>query len=60
MTLSAPKKWTFWLGVILWVIGLIGLFLEGSWSPILEQGLEVWLGFLGGLIIAIGNLFEGL
>ena len=62
MNLSAPKMWTFLIAVILWLLGLIG-----AWVPAINdlftiagQGGAFWLAILGGLILAIGNMLEGI
>lgn len=64
MTLSAPKQATFWIAVILWVLGLIGGFVEQidtllGEPGILDNGFAFWLAIIGGLVLIIGNLMEG-
>jgi hypothetical protein len=59
MTLSAPKMWTFWVAVVIWVIGLIGILMGMKWYMLGPADISVWLGMLGGLILAIGVIFEG-
>ena len=62
MTLSAPKQATFWIAVILWLLGLIGAFVPAinDLFTIVDMGAAFWLAILGGLILAIGNLMEGI
>jgi hypothetical protein len=62
VNLSAPKMWTFIIAVILWILGLLGV-----WVPAINglfafagMGAAFWLGMLGGLILAIGNMVEGI
>lgn|GEM_PF-2699931 len=64
MNLSAPKKWTFIIGAVIWLIGLIALFVipQDFADPVKEvtkYGIAVWMGFIGGLIVMLGNLLEG-
>lgn len=47
MTPSAPKKWTFYLGLVLWVLGLLAPWLPGL------QGVEVLGGLTSGYVLAI-------
>ncbi len=56
MNISAPKQITFWIAVIVAVIGLISYLVT---IPVLS-GLAFWLVLLGFIILAAGNLFEGL
>ncbi len=55
MNISAPKQITFWIAVIVAVIGLISYLVT---IPVLS-GLAFWLVLLGFIILAAGNLFEG-
>lgn len=59
MRLSAPKQWTFLVAVILWIVGLVGVFALGDQYPIIGIGASFWIGMLGGLILILGNLLEG-
>ncbi len=56
MKLSAPKQATFWVAV---VIGLIGLLAGLVPIPVLSP-LAFWVVVLGFVILALGNLLEGL
>ncbi len=55
MTLSAPKQMTFWIAVVVAVIGLIASFVA---IPVLS-GFALWIIVLGFVILAAGNLLEG-
>lgn len=59
MQLSAPRKWTFLAGAILWLVALIGVFVVGNEYPIIGMGASFWLGMLGGLIVMLGCLLDG-
>ncbi len=61
MNLSAPKKVTWWIAVIVWVIALIGAFVPAIRDVAIgPQGLHFWLAIIAGLILALGTLIEGL
>lgn len=61
MKFSAPKQITWWIAVIIWIIALVGAFVEAiSGIKIGPQGLHFWLALLSGLILALGTLLEGL
>jgi hypothetical protein len=55
MSLSAPKQITFWVAVVVALIGLIGAVAKIS---VLETW-GIWVLALGFVILAIGNLMEG-
>jgi hypothetical protein len=55
MKLSAPKQTTFWIAVILAVLGLLAFLVE---IPVLS-GFATWLIVIGFIVLAIGNLIEG-
>ena len=56
MQLSAPKQLTFWIAVIVAVIGLLaGLVTIPGLS-----GMALWLVVIGFVILAAANLMEGL
>ncbi len=55
MKLSAPKQLTFWIAVVLAVVGLIASLVS---IPVLS-GFAVWLVVLGFVVLAVGNLIEG-
>ena len=56
MNISAPKQTTFWIAVVVAVIGLLAGLVT---IPVLS-GIAFWLVVIGFLILAAGNLVEGL
>jgi len=54
MKLSEPKVITFWVAVILGVLGVIGMFVT-SLTP-----YAFWLVLAGLVVLALGNLIKGL
>jgi hypothetical protein len=56
MKISAPKQITFWIAVALAVLGLLGFLVT---IPVLT-GLAFWLVLVGFIVLAAGNLMEGL
>ncbi|MBM3129147.1 MAG: DUF4175 domain-containing protein [Chloroflexi bacterium] len=57
MKLSPPKKVTFWVAVVIAVLGLIANFVPSL--PVLG-GLGFWLVVVAFVLLALGNLLEGL
>ncbi len=55
MKLSAPKQITFWVAVIVAVVGLLAALV--SIPPL--SGFALWILVLGFVVLAAGNLFEG-
>jgi hypothetical protein len=55
MQLRAPKVLTFFIAVLLAVLGLLGAL----GVPILG-GFGVWLALAGFVLLALGNLVKGL
>jgi hypothetical protein len=55
MKLSAPKNMTWWIAVILGVLGLLGNFVT---LPLIS-GLSFWLLLLGFAILAVATFVEG-
>jgi hypothetical protein len=55
MSLSAPKNITFWVAVIVALIGLVGAVAKIS---VLETW-GIWVLALGFVILALGNMLEG-
>ena len=54
--LSAPKVITFWIAVLLALIGVIAVL-----APISSlAGYALWLVVAGFVLLALGNLLEGL
>jgi hypothetical protein len=56
MNLSAPKKVTFIISVILIIGGLISFFI----FPEGQQDNALFISFVGGLLLTLGNLLKGL
>jgi len=56
MKLSAPRHITFWIAVVVAILGLIANLIT---IPVLS-GLSFWLVVLAFVILAAGNLFEGI
>lgn len=56
MQLSAPKQVTFWIAVVVAVIGLLAYLIT---IPGLS-GLAFWLVVIGFIILAAANMLEGL
>ena len=56
MKLSAPKNLTWWIAVILGVLGFLGNFVT---LPVIS-GLSFWLLFLGFAILAVATFVDGL
>jgi hypothetical protein len=55
MKLSAPKLITFWIAVILVVLGVLGLLAVAALEP-----YAFWLVLIGFVVLAAGNLVKGL
>jgi len=56
MNLSAPKQLTFWLALILGVLGILGTFVTIPFATT----YAFWLLVVGFVLLALGNLMEGL
>ena len=56
MTLSAPKQITFWIAVALAILGILANFVPSLGLT----GSSLWLVVIGFVVLAAGNLFEGL
>lgn len=56
MKLSAPKVVTFWIAVILVVIGVLAFL--GALSGL--SGYAFWLVVIGFIVLALGNLMKGM
>jgi hypothetical protein len=57
MQLSAPKQITWWIAVVLGVLGLVGIFVPTL--PILGA-YAVWLVVIGFLLLALATLLPNL
>ncbi len=55
MNLSTPKNVTFWVAVLLAVLGVLATFVT---IPVLS-GLAFWVVVVAFVILALGNLLEG-
>jgi xanthine/uracil permease len=55
MRLTSPKNVTFWIAVILVVLGVIGKLTS---VPILTP-YSWWLVFIGFIVLMLGNLLRG-
>jgi hypothetical protein len=62
MKLSPPKQITFWVAVIIWIVALVMAFLPQTKDVIAfaSQTWQYWLALLAGLILALGNILNGL
>ena len=56
MKLSAPKNLTWWIAVILGVLGFLGNFMT---LPMIS-GFSFWLLFLGFALLAVATFVDGL
>lgn len=56
MKLSAPKQTTFWVAVIVAVVGIILRLLP----TLAFSSLGFWLVVIGFIILVIGNVYEGI
>ncbi|HOT90868.1 MAG TPA: hypothetical protein PLJ78_14505 [Anaerolineae bacterium] len=56
LKLNAPKQVTFIVAVVLAVLGLLGFLID---IPVLSN-LDIWLVLVGFILLALGNLLEGL
>lgn len=56
MQLSAPRNITFWVAVILGVLGFIGTLVT---IPFVSAN-AFWFVFVGFLLLALGSLLKGL
>jgi hypothetical protein len=52
MKLSEPKTITFWIAVILGVLGVVAYFAFNSYA--------FWLVLIGLIVLVLGNLMKGL
>ena len=56
MSLNAPKNATFYVAVVLAVLGLLGTIVT---IPVVT-GMAFWLVVIGFIVLAAGNLVSGL
>ncbi len=57
MKLSAPKQVTFWIAVIIAILGVLGILVPSI--PVIGGGFAAWLVVIGFVVLAVGNLIEG-
>jgi heme/copper-type cytochrome/quinol oxidase subunit 1 len=56
MQLSAPKQITWWIAVVVGVLGILATLVT---IPVLS-GFAFWLVVIGFLLLAVATLIEGL
>jgi threonine/homoserine/homoserine lactone efflux protein len=56
MQLSAPKQITFWIAVVIAVLGIIASLVS---IPVLS-GFAFWLVVIAFVVLALGNLVDGM
>jgi hypothetical protein len=56
LNLSAPKNTTWWIAIVLGVLGLLGSLMT---IPVIS-GLSLWLLFLGFALLAVATMVDGL
>ena len=56
MSLSAPRQITFWISIVLVIVGILANFV----SSLGLAGSSLWLVVIAFVILAAGNLFDGL
>jgi hypothetical protein len=56
MKLSAPKNITWWIAVVVGVLGFIGNFVA---IPVIGS-LSFWLLFIGFALLAVATIIKGL
>ena len=56
MKLTPPKKMTFWVSVLLAVLGVIGYFVPSI--PVLRQ-YDFWLLLIGYVVLFLGLVLKG-
>jgi len=56
MKLNAPKNVTFWVAVVIALLGFLGTIVK---IPIVSPN-AYWFTFIGFVILALGNMVKGL
>jgi hypothetical protein len=56
MKLSAPKKWVFWVSVILAALAFLGTLVS---IPVVSA-YAFWVLLIGFVLLALGNALKGL
>lgn len=60
MKLSAPKKITWWIGLILLIVGAILVILPLLGVALPFAGAGVWLLLISALLYAVGTSMKGI
>jgi hypothetical protein len=60
MKLSAPKKFTWWIGLILLIVGAIMLILPKLGVMIPYAGVGAWLLLISAILYAIATSMKGI
>jgi drug/metabolite transporter (DMT)-like permease len=60
MRLSAPKKATWWIGLILLIVGAIMIILPRLGVMIPYAGIGAWLLLISALLYALATAMKGL
>jgi drug/metabolite transporter (DMT)-like permease len=60
MKLSAPKKSTWWIGLILLIVGAIMVILPRLGVTIPYAGIGAWLLLISALLYAVATAMKGL
>ena len=55
MKLNQPKQATFWVAVVLALLGLLGTIVT---IPVVS-GFAFWFAFVGFVVLALGNMLSG-
>lgn len=58
MNLTPPKNVTFWVSIVLGVLGIVGTFAPSL--PVIGGALAFWFLLVGFVLLAAGNLLKGL
>ncbi len=56
MKLNAPKRFTFWVSVVLFVVGMIAAFGLIPYVPSLAGVIALSVGYV---LLALGNILKG-
>lgn len=60
MKTNAPKAVTWWIGVILIVLGLLGRVIDFKDALDFINVYSFWATFAGGVVLALGSLIKGM
>ena len=56
MKLNAPKRFTFWASVVLFVVGMVAAFGVIPFVPSLAGVIALTVGYV---LLALGNILKG-